>query len=191
MRDPLRLLLGLLLVSPGIFVHADVTRHPLPGGSTFPISQAVEISSGSLVYFSGTTPAPVDATATRGTPAYYGDTETQTVSVFNRIQTNLENLGLGLGDVVKMTVFLVGDPALDNRMDFDGFMAGYTRFFGTEEQPALPSRSAVQVAGLVSPLMFVEVEVVAVRDTAAPGARTPGDGSRLRDSDNLLDFLGF
>ena len=37
--------------------YADVTRHPLPGGSTFPIAQAVEVSAGTtLVYHSGTLP---------------------------------------------------------------------------------------------------------------------------------------
>jgi enamine deaminase RidA (YjgF/YER057c/UK114 family) len=49
------------------------------------------------------------------------------------------------------------------KMDFDGFMKGYTQFFGTETQPKLPARSAVQVARLVYDNMFVEIEVIAVR----------------------------
>jgi enamine deaminase RidA (YjgF/YER057c/UK114 family) len=60
-------------------------------------------------------------------------------------------------------VFLVGDPAKGGKMDFAGFMAGYTQFFGTPAQPNLPSRSAVQVAGLASPNFLVEIEVTAVR----------------------------
>ncbi len=58
---------------------------------------------------------------------------------------------------------LVGDPNNDGNMDFAGFMEGYTQFFGTEEQPNLPARSAMQVAGLVNPGWLVEIEVVAVR----------------------------
>ena len=48
-------------------------------------------------------------------------------------------------------------------MDFEGFMKGYTQFFGTEDQPNLPTRSVFQVAGLANPDWFVEIEVTAVR----------------------------
>ncbi|MCB1646327.1 MAG: RidA family protein, partial [Pseudomonadales bacterium] len=143
---------------------AEVIRHPLPNNSKFPIASAVEVTAGTtLVFHSGTTPAPADPKAERGTPAYYGDTRTQTISVFERMKKSLASQGLGFGDVVKMTVFLVGDPAKGGQMDFAGFMEGYTQYFGTEEQPNLPSRSAVQVAGLVAPLMFVEIEVITAR----------------------------
>jgi len=80
---------------------------------------------------------------------------------------NLKTQGLGFGDIIKMTVFLVGDPEHDGMMDFAGFMKAYTQYFGTAEQPHLPARSAVQVAGLVAPLMFVEIEVIAVRPPKA------------------------
>ncbi len=79
------------------------------------------------------------------------------------MQADLQSKGMDMGDVVKMTVFLVGDPQNDGRMDFDGFMNAYSQYFGTEEQPNVPARSAVQVAGLVAPLMFVEVEVITAR----------------------------
>ena len=78
--------------------------------------------------------------------------------MFGRIKESLDALGLGFGNVVAMTVYLVGDPANEGRMDFEGFMAAYTQYFGTKEQPNLPARSAVQVAGLVAPGMLVEVE---------------------------------
>ena len=42
-------------------------------------------------------------------------------------------------------------------------MRGYKQFFGTDEQPNLPSRSAFQVAGLANPNYLVEIEVTAVR----------------------------
>lgn len=144
--------------------YADVTRYPLPNGSTFPISEAVEVTADTgLVFLSGATPLVADASAGVGNPAYYGDTKAQTISVMNRIKANLEGKGLDLGDIIKLTVFLVGDPAKDNIMDRDGFMEGYVEFFGTAEQPNLPARSAFQIARLSQPLMFVEIEAIAAR----------------------------
>jgi enamine deaminase RidA (YjgF/YER057c/UK114 family) len=137
---------------------ADVVRHS--NGTNFPIARAVEVPAGKTIYFhSGMTPAPLDPKATPGTPEYWGDTKTQTLSVFARIKESLDKLGLGFGDVVAMTVYLAGDPAKGGRMDFDGMMAAYSQFFGTKEQPNLPARSTVQVAGLVGPGMLVEIEV--------------------------------
>jgi enamine deaminase RidA (YjgF/YER057c/UK114 family) len=79
------------------------------------------------------------------------------------MKESLDNLGLGFKDVVSMTVYLVADPAKQGRMDFPGFMEAYTQYFGTPAQPNLPSRSAVQVAGLAAAGMLVEVEVTLVR----------------------------
>ena len=62
-----------------------------------------------------------------------------------------------------MHVYLVGDPSKESKMDFTGFMAGYTKFFGTKEQPNKPARSALQVAALAVPGALVEIEVIAVR----------------------------
>ena len=139
----------------------DVVRHKYPG-SDFPIAMAVEVPAGKkLVFISGGGPAIADKNA-KGFAAY-GDTATQAVSTLEAIQANLKLLKLEMKDVVKMQVFLVGDPAKGGKMDFAGFMAGYTQFFGTPAQPNLPSRSAMQVAGLASPNFLVEIEVTAVR----------------------------
>jgi enamine deaminase RidA (YjgF/YER057c/UK114 family) len=157
-------LLGILLFAAGATASADVTRHPLPNNSTFPIARAVEIDAGTaLIYHSGTTPGPANAEAERGSAEYWGDTEAQTLSVFSRMEASFKDLGVGFGDVLKMTVFLVGDPKLDGRMDFDGFMRAYSKYFGTEDQPNLPARSTVQVAGLAADGMLVEIEVVLAR----------------------------
>ena len=104
-----------------------------------------------IIFHSGTTPAPLDPKAEAGTAAYWGDTKTQALSTFARIKESLDAMKLDFGNVVAMTVYLVGDPAKGGRMDFEGFMAAYTQFFGTKEQPNLPARSTVQVAGLVAP----------------------------------------
>jgi enamine deaminase RidA (YjgF/YER057c/UK114 family) len=159
-----RVILGpLLLMAVAPAFAADVVRHKIPN-STFPISAAVEIPAGkTLVFLSGAVPPVADTTAPKDTPQAYGDTRTQTIGVLTSIDKQLKGMGLSLGDVVKMQVFLVGDPAKGGKMDFGGFMAGYTQFFGTPAQPNLPSRSAMQVAGLASPNFLVEIEVTAVR----------------------------
>jgi enamine deaminase RidA (YjgF/YER057c/UK114 family) len=143
---------------------ADVTRHPLPNNSTFPIARAVEVTPDTvLIYHSGTVPAPANPDAERSSREYYGDTETQALSVFTRMQESFKEMGVGFGDVIKMTVFLVGDPELGGKMDFQGFMKAYTKYFGTAEQPNKPARSAVQVAGLAGEGMLVEIEAVIAR----------------------------
>jgi enamine deaminase RidA (YjgF/YER057c/UK114 family) len=141
----------------------DVTRHRTPG-STFPIAAAVEVPAGkTTVYVSGMVPTVVNDQAPRNSLAAFGDTKAQTVSVLKAIETALQRVNLQMKDVVKMQVFLVGDPAKENRMDFAGFMEGYTQFFGTAQQPNVPARSVMQVAGLVNPGWLVEIEVTAVR----------------------------
>ena len=88
----------------------DVMRHKIPN-SDFPIAQAVEVPAGkTTVYVSGAVPSVVDEKADKTTIAAYGDTKAQTESVFKSIEKTLDGLGLKMGDVVKMQVFLVGDP---------------------------------------------------------------------------------
>jgi enamine deaminase RidA (YjgF/YER057c/UK114 family) len=155
-------LAGILLMSAPAMAE-DITRHKIPN-SDFPIAQAVEVPSGkTTVYVSGAVPSVADKSAEKNTVAAYGDTKTQTVSVFKSIEKTLDGLGLKMGDVIKMHVFLVGDPEKGGKMDFSGFMDGYTQFFGTDDQPNLPARSVVQVAGLANPGFLVEIEVTAIR----------------------------
>jgi enamine deaminase RidA (YjgF/YER057c/UK114 family) len=138
---------------------ADVVRHPIPN-SSFPISQSVEVSGNVTTYYvSGQVPPVVDKAAEPASPQAYGDTKTQTVGVLNKIKGILEGLGLGMGDVVKMQVFLVNDTR--SPMDFKGFMEGYTQYFGGD-QPNLPARSVIGVAALANPGFLVEIEVIAV-----------------------------
>lgn len=137
----------------------EIKRH---SAGSFPIAAAVEV--GNVVYESGKVPSPKNPNAKEFSREYWGNTEEQTVDVLNKIKSSLESKGLSMGDVVKMTVFLVGDPELGGKMDFTGFMNGYTQFFGeTAKQPNLPARSAVQIAGLVREGMLVEIEVIAIR----------------------------
>lgn len=141
----------------------DVIRYKLPN-SDFPIAQAVEVPAGqSIVFLSGTGPELADKAAPKDSFAAYGDTKTQTLSTLKVIEANLKSMGLGMGDVIKMQVFLVGDPVQGGKMDFAGLMESYRLFFGTKDQPNLPARSAMKVAGLANPGWLVEIEVTAVR----------------------------
>lgn len=153
----------LLALSAGIAPAQGVVRHPIPN-SDFPIAQAIEIpATATRVLVSGTVPSVTDPKADARTAAAYGaDTEAQTVNVLKSVEAKLKDLGLGLGDVVKMQVFLVA-PEGSDAMDFAGFMKGYTQFFGTEAQKNLPTRSVFQVAGLANAAFLVEIEVEAVK----------------------------
>jgi enamine deaminase RidA (YjgF/YER057c/UK114 family) len=162
-KFPMSAAASVLAMMAGQAAHgAEIVRHA--NNSNFPIARAVEVPAGKTIYFhSGMTPAPLDPKAKPGTPEFWGDTKTQTLSVFARIKESLDKLGLGFGDVVAMTVYLVGDPAKGGKMDFEGMMAAYSQFFGTKEQPNVPGRSTVQVAGLVAEGMLVEIEVQLAR----------------------------
>jgi enamine deaminase RidA (YjgF/YER057c/UK114 family) len=149
---------ALLSLPHAATAQASVTRIPLPNNSTFPISAGVWV--GDTLYLSGA----IDPAAMKGTP---GDTQTQTVNVLQAIQKTLADQHLGLGDVVMMHAYLAGDPAKGGKMDFAGFMAGYSQFFGTKDQPNKPARSAMQVAALAAPGALIEIEVIAVRSPSS------------------------
>lgn len=146
-------ILVLLLTAPFASPQASVTRLPLPRNSPFPISEGVWV--GDTLYLSGM----IDSSVAKGTP---GDTKAQTMHVIEAIRDTLAEQHLSLGDVVLMHAFLAGDPAHAGKMDFAGFMAGYSQYFGTKDQPNKPARSAMQVAGLALQGALVEIEVVAV-----------------------------
>lgn len=148
---------------------AGVVRYPLPPGIKFPIARAVAVPAGyELIFHSGTGPSPANPKAPKFSPEYWGDMQAQTVSVLENMEKSLQEMGLTFRDVVKMNAYLVGDPKT-GRMDFKGFMAGYTRFFGTRSEPDLPARSAVQVAGLAAPGALVEIEVILAKKVGAKG----------------------
>jgi enamine deaminase RidA (YjgF/YER057c/UK114 family) len=162
MKPLLAYVLAVVLL-PQAALADDVIRHKIPN-SDFPIAAAVEVPAGkTTVYVSGAGAALANPTAPANSVEAYGDTKTQTISALNSIKATLQRLNLDMKDVVKMDVFMVGDPAKNGSMDFAGFMEGYRQFFGTPEQPNLPARSAMRVAGLAAPGWLIEIEVTAVR----------------------------
>jgi enamine deaminase RidA (YjgF/YER057c/UK114 family) len=138
------LLLSLLsLTSIGL---AQSPNHIQPGNSPF----AAAVWAGNTLYISGQIATPAS-----------GDTKAQALIVFSKIQTILKDQGLGMGDVVSMRVFLVGDPANGGKMDFAAMNAVFSQFFGTKDQPNKPARTAMQVAALAAPGALIEVDAMA------------------------------
>jgi enamine deaminase RidA (YjgF/YER057c/UK114 family) len=153
----------LMAVSVAAFVgtlHAQVVVKHIQTDKS-PI--AIGVWAGDTFYLSGQLASPVTpADEVKGTPADYGDTKTQAASVFVKIQKALQEQGLDMRDVVKMTVFLGPDPKT-GKLDFMGMQSEYVKYFGTRDQPNKPARSAFQVAALAAPWALLEVEVIAVK----------------------------
>lgn len=140
-----------------------VIRHPNADPASA-ASAAVEVRDGAaIVFVSGQTPEPAARDAPRFSASYWGSTEAQGLSVFAKIDSRLQSLGLSLGDIVKMQVFLVADPEPEGRADLAGFARAYARHFGTATQPLRPARTTLQVAALGAPGMLVEIDVIAAR----------------------------
>lgn len=127
------------------------------------IASSAMVPGGSKLFFlSGSTGSPIDPKDT-DSPNAFGNTEAQTLSILTKMKAQLQELGLGMGDIVKLTVFLVGDPKLGGKMDRDGMTTSYKKFFGTADQPNLPTRSTIQIASLGRPQTLVEIEAVAAK----------------------------
>lgn len=115
-----------------------------------------------IFFFSGTTADPVNPNIPAGQPGRMGDTVQQADNILNKLQGMLAKNNLGFGDVIKATVFLVGDPAKGGQIDFAGLNAEWAKRFGTADQPNRPSRSAIHV-DLPTPGALVEIELVAAK----------------------------
>lgn len=139
----------------GIVRHTNPPPAIILGGVTIPPGAEILMLSGQLA-------SPIDPAKTEGIEAY-GDTKTQTISTFKKIEAALAKQGYAMSDVIKLTVFVVGDPKLGGKMDFAGFNAGYREFFGTAANPNLVARSTVQVAALAGPQFLIEIEATAAK----------------------------
>lgn len=157
MRAAMILVLGILAAS------AQASEVRRLGSAESPIAASVEVPAGSrIVYVSGTVPDVADPAAPAASIRRYGDTAAQTRSILRKIEAQLKQHNMGLGDIVMMRVFLVAPPG-QARMDFAGMMSAYREFFGTPAQPNKPARSTLQAAGLVDPGWLVEIEATAAK----------------------------
>jgi enamine deaminase RidA (YjgF/YER057c/UK114 family) len=157
------LLCALLVLAAGPAAHShDIIRHANP---SFPIASSVVVPAGSdIVFVSGTLADVADDKAAAGSVERFGDTGTQARSVLGKIRKELEQAGFTMADIVKMNVYLVGDPRKGGTMDFEGLMQAYMSVYGLRAQEKhLPARTTVQVAALPVPGALVEIEVVAAK----------------------------
>lgn len=127
------------------------------------IAEAVTVPPGYTTYYiSGTPASPRDPNAPDMSPVRWGNTAQQTDDCLNKLEATLSKLGLTFGDVVKATVFLVGDPAFGGDIDFRAMNGEWAKRFGTAAQPNKPARSTIETR-LATAGALVEIEMIAVK----------------------------
>lgn len=158
-------ILPLLLLTPTAHAQTVIRHVSSPPGI---ILESVTVKPGATtLYISGQLASPLPSAAapagSQPATAAFGDTKTQTISALHKIEAILAERGYRMGDVVKVTLFVVGDPALNGKLDVAGMKAGFRQFFGTAANPSAVARSAVQVAALVNPGNLIEIEAIAAK----------------------------
>jgi enamine deaminase RidA (YjgF/YER057c/UK114 family) len=163
------------------------------------IANGVSVGKHVELYFSsGVGPAARNTDAPAGTPERYLDpaqlpagltggvtvTEAQGLNALARIKENLESVGLDLGDVISMRVFLDNPPGAAGA-DFNGWNRAFRQYFANTNlltgeplavplgtgtpgppivvNPVRPSRTALEIGSLPVAGWLVEIEVVAQR----------------------------
>ena len=80
-----------------------------------------------------------------------GDAYAQTAQALSNVRAALEQLGLGLDDVVRTRIFVTDISRWEE----------YGRAHGAAFGDTMPATSMIEISGLVDPRMLVEVEAVA------------------------------
>lgn len=140
------------------YLHLPGTE-PAAGGN-MPFTSAIKVTSGSILFLSGTSGAPVPHSHPHN-PAEFDNldwgAEAQTVRVMERIKATVEAAGGDLSDVVQVTRFVV-----DVAKNQDEITAVMNRYWGENHRPASTSVEIVRLAS--DPRFILEVEAVAVID---------------------------
>lgn len=101
-------------------------------------------------------------------PGGPGDTEAQSRVALGGIAGRLAQLGLGLGDLVRLQVALAPDPGRAGTADRAGFEAAWHETLGNQS-PIRPLLCILQVTGLGAPDRLVAIEATAARPTPQAG----------------------
>ena len=135
------------------------------GNPSSAIASMVYVPAGTdVLYVSGIEASPANPNAPKGSPEYFGDTETQLNNILTKMKAALAAKNMGMGDVAMLRIYCGPDPALGNKCDTAGMARSFTKFFGTPDQPNKPARSMFMAGDLAhQPGQLLEVDAEAVR----------------------------
>lgn len=158
-----------LILLSCLFVLASCNKRPaveyvhLPGtepaaGANMPFTSAMKVNSGTVVFLSGITSAPVPHSHPH-VPAEFDhvnfDAAAQTDQIMLRMAETLKAAGGELTDVVQVTKFIVNVG--ENQ---DAITATMNKHFGENHRPASTTIGIVRLA--TDPRFLVEIEAIAV-----------------------------
>ena len=135
----------------------------LPGtepaaGANLPFTSAIKVRSGSIVFLSGITAAPVPHSHPH-VPAEFDhlnfSAEAQATSIMERLKQTIEVAGGEMTDIIQVTRFVVDVDA-----NQDGINQVMNEYWGPNHRPASTTVEIVRLA--TDPRFVLEVEAVAV-----------------------------